>query len=37
MTETANPIEAAVAAYGDTFLLAAGVALAGALLGTILS
>ena len=37
MTEKANPIEAAVAAYGDTFLLAAGIALAGALLGTILS
>ena len=27
MTEIANPIEAAVAAYGDTFLLAAGIAL----------
>lgn len=37
MTEKTNPIEAAVAAYGDTFLLAAGIALAGALLGTILS
>jgi EmrB/QacA subfamily drug resistance transporter len=37
MTETANPIEASVSAYGDTFLLAAGIALAGALLGTILS
>jgi len=37
MTETANPIEASVAAYGDTFLLAAGIALAGAILGTILS
>ncbi|MEH7480166.1 MFS transporter [Neobacillus drentensis] len=37
MTETANPMEASVAAYGDTFLLAAGIALAGALLGIILS
>lgn len=37
MTKIANPIEATVSAYGDTFLLAAGIAFAGALLGTILS
>ena len=37
MTEWLTPIEAAVAAYGDTFLLAAGIALLGVLLGTILS
>lgn len=37
MTKIADPIEATVSAYGDTFLLAAGIALAGALLGTILS
>ncbi|MGE7908232.1 MDR family MFS transporter [Lysinibacillus xylanilyticus] len=37
MTKMADPIEATVSAYGDTFLLAAGIAFAGALLGTILS
>lgn len=36
MTETANPVEASVSAYGDTFLFAAGIAIAGALLGIIL-
>lgn len=36
MTTIADPIEATFSAYGDTFLLAAGIALAGVLLGTIL-
>lgn len=37
MTETKNPVEASVAAYGDTFLFAAGIAIIGAILGILLS
>lgn len=36
MTKIANPLEAMISAYGDTFLLAAGIALAGAVLSIIL-
>ncbi len=36
MTETANQAAAATSAFGDTFLLASGIALVGALLGFIL-
>ncbi len=36
MAEIANPLEAMISAYGDTFLLAAGIALAGAILSIIL-
>jgi len=37
MTEIANPVEASVAAYGNTFLFAAGIAVVGALLGIFLN
>lgn len=36
MAKIANPLEAMISAYGDTFLLAAGIALAGAVLSIIL-
>ncbi len=36
MAKTTNPLDAMISAYGDTFLLAAGIALAGALLSIIL-
>ncbi|ODG93882.1 MULTISPECIES: MDR family MFS transporter [Bacillaceae] len=36
MTKTTNPLNAMISAFGDTFLLAAGIALVGALLAIIL-
>ncbi|PGL73484.1 DHA2 family efflux MFS transporter permease subunit [Bacillus sp. AFS055030] len=36
MAKTTNPLNAMISAFGDTFLLAAGIALAGALLAIIL-